>query len=243
MSKPVLHVFLISHYCEKARWALDHLGIEHSVNLLSPLNHSKTAGQIGAKGTGLPILQTDDGVIQGSAQIIAWASQHSAASKLLINEESTALERRFDDVLGIHVRRWYYSEALLDCPEIVRPVFAKGSGLLGGLLLKLAWPKVTQVMIKKLDLGPEQEIESKQIVEAELDWLDSILSDGREFLVGNELSNADLAAASLIAPMFELNEHPASSLFSLPERAQQRVDTWQGRPFHAYLQRLYREYR
>ncbi len=243
MIKPILHVFLISHYCEKARWALDRCGIDYELNLLSPINHVKTARAIGAAGSGLPILQVGDETIQGSAQIVAWANQHSRSLELLINDKSIALEERFDDLLGVHIRRWYYSESLIDCPEIVRPVFAEGSGLLGRLTLKLVWPKVVGVMIKRMDLGSEQELESKAIVETELEWLDTLVSDGRTFLVGDALSNADIAAASLIAPMFEPDKHPASSVFSLPTRVEQTVGKWKDRPFARYLTHLYQHYR
>jgi glutathione S-transferase len=36
MTPPQLYVFAISHYCEKARRALDYLGIEHEIKYLAP---------------------------------------------------------------------------------------------------------------------------------------------------------------------------------------------------------------
>ena len=114
MQKPILHVFLISHYCEKARWALDLAGVDYSVNLLSPLKHAKTTKRIGAKRSALPILQCESDLIQGSADIIAWANEQaslSGDSVLRFTDESVDMEKRLDDILGVHVRRWFYSES------------------------------------------------------------------------------------------------------------------------------------
>lgn len=248
MKKPILHVFLISHYCEKARWALDLCGVDYRVNFLSPVNYVKTAKALGLKRSALPILETSSGVIQGSAKIIAWAneqpmSQDKERPKIVISEESIALEKRLDDVLGIHVRRWFYSESLLDCPQTIKPVFANGLGVVDKAILSLAWPKVVATMIKLLDLGKEQEIESKARVITEVDWLDSLLSDGRPFLVGNSLSNADITAASLMAPMFGPESHPASRILTLPPRAASQADEWRSRPFAKWLITTYEQHR
>jgi glutathione S-transferase len=242
MQKPILHVFLISHYCEKARWALDLCGVEYQLSLLSPLSHASNAKKIGAKRSSLPILETSTGVIQGSAEIIKWANDQARINErpgLLITPESKAIEKRLDDVLGIHVRRWFYSEALLDCPETVRPVFAHGSGLFGRLTLRLAWPKVVASMVKRMGLGVDQENESKEIVSSELDWLDSLLENDSSFLTGGALSNADIAAASLMAPMLSPESHPASGLITLPPRASELAEQWSQRPFTKWLTELY----
>lgn len=246
MKKPVLYVFLISHYCEKARWALDYCGIDYQLKTLMPATHSKVTQRIGAKGSGLPILQTQSEVIQGSAAIIDWAqkkAQENDEHSLLVNAESNALEKKADDVLGIHIRRWFYSEALVDCPEIVKPVFSKGASLKDKFILQLAWPKIVSVMIKKMDLGYEQEQESKKIVLAELDKLDSLLTGSPKYLVDNQFSNADIALASLIAPFFRPKEHPASSVFNLPPRIQQELPSLEARPSSQWLNALYRNKR
>ena len=242
MSKPILYVFLISHYCEKARWALDYCGVDYKLKVLSPIEYRKKAESIGAKSSALPILQLEDEVIQGSAEIIAWSNAKAleeGRQGLILNEESIAIEKRLDDVLGVHVRRWFYSEALLDCPEIVLPVFSKGSGFIKRLLIKAAWPTVVRFMIKGMDLGPTQEQESKEIVLKELDWLDSLLSDSTDYLCGNSLSNADIAAASLMAPMISPPTHPASDVMSLPPRVAATAIELSERPFAKWVSALY----
>jgi hypothetical protein len=37
-----------------------------------------------------------------------------------------ALEQRLDDVIGVHVRPFYCSDALTNAPASVRPIFSSG---------------------------------------------------------------------------------------------------------------------
>jgi len=183
-----------------------------------------------------------DEVIQGSADIITWSNTQALEQgrpSLDISEESIAIEKRLDEVLGVHVRRWFYSESLLDCPEIVLPVFSKGSGFIKRLLIKAAWPTIIQSMIKRMALGPKQERESKEIVLKELDWLDSLLAKSPNYLCGSSLSNADIAAASLLAPMFSPPSHPASEVMSLPPRVSASAVELAERPFAKWILTLY----
>jgi hypothetical protein len=40
--------------------------------------------------------------------------------------QARAIEKRLDDVLGVHVRRFFYSYALTSMPLAVRPLFSEG---------------------------------------------------------------------------------------------------------------------
>lgn len=242
MSSATLYVFSISHYCEKAKWALDLCNIDYETKVLIPPSYARATQQLGTTSPSVPILQTADGeVIQGSPGIVVWANSQN--QRFDVSEESIRIEQRLDAALGIHIRRWFYSEALLDCPQIVKPCFTYEAHFLDKIIMGFAWPKVVPMMIKRMDLGPRQELESKAIVERELDWLEEKLADGRQYLYGGKLSNADIAAASLIAPAFGPKEHPLSSVFSLPPRIASTVKAWEGRPIELWLKSLYREYR
>lgn len=128
---PVLYVFAISHYCEKARWTLDYLGIDYALVHLPPGTHAQVANELGAPTSSLPILAVGETVIQGSDAIFDWAS---AASKktdrrlepdVSLQKEARLIEQRLDAIAGVQTRRYFYSEALVEHPEIVLPVFAK----------------------------------------------------------------------------------------------------------------------
>ena len=248
MKKPVLYVFAISHYCEKARWALDYLAIQHELKHLPPGLHIPITRKLGASQTALPILVADGEVIEGSSSIIGWADARatSRGKRLTPGENSVTwreIEKRLDDVLGVHLRRYYYSEALLDQPQTVRPIFAQGLSLPQRFLLSFAWRQICKRMITGMDLGTRQGDESRQIVLAELDWLDALLADGRRFLVGDRFSRADLTAASLLAPVARPDEHPSYQHLQIPPGVAADLVSWEQRPSIAWVRDIYHQFR
>ena len=76
-TKPRLVTFGISHYCEKARWALDWHGIDYEEISWAPGVHQILAKRCGAESSILPILLHGNGVTQGSDNIIDWADQNA----------------------------------------------------------------------------------------------------------------------------------------------------------------------
>ena len=249
MSPPVLYVFAISHYCEKARWALDSLGLEYALRHLAPGSHMQVTQQLGAAGSSLPLLVSAKRVVQGSGAILDWAESAVAGSPGRLSpapelaDECRALERRLDDVAGVHVRRYYYSEAILEHPGSVRPIFARDLPPSERRSLDESWDLVCRLMVGSMDLGPEQREESRRIVEAELDWFDGLLRDGRRFLVGDRFSRADLTAASLLAPLALPPEHPTYAALELPPRTRADLARWAERPTLAWVREIYREHR
>lgn len=246
---PVLYVFAISHYCEKARWALDSVGVEYELRHLPPGSHVQVAEDLGAASSSLPFLVAEGRVVHGSDAIMDWAASAAADSSKRLNpdsefeEECRALETRLDDVTGVHVRRYYYSEALIDHPLTVLPIFTKDLAVLEGESLEENWGLVRQVMMGMMDLGPEQRQESRRIVEGELDWFDGLLNDGRRFLLGERFSRADMTAASLLAPLALPEEHPTYGMLSVPPLASADLALWSTRPTVVWVREIYSAHR
>jgi glutathione S-transferase len=248
MNKPVLYVFAISHYCEKARWALDYLDIDYDTYFAAPGEHREIALKLGLKVSGLPFLTAAGEVIQGSADIVSWADANAAtgAGSLTpgsLSTECADIEKRLDDVLGVHIRRYYYSEALVDHPGSVRPIFTRDLPLLQKLKTRASWSVIRKLMIKGMDLGPAQGQESRGIVDAELHWLDSLLAGGRDFLVGETFSRADVAAASLLAPLVLPEQHPTYRGFAVPPNLAADLEDWKDRPSLGWVRQVYARYR
>ncbi len=248
MTRPILYVFAISHYCEKARWALDSLAVDYELRHLAPGLHGLIAKRLGAPGSSLPLLVADGRVVHGSGAILEWADAATTNDSMRLcpdamREECRLLEQRLDDVAGVHARRYYYSEALVEHPQTVRPMFTRDLSFGQGLLLRAAWGRVRALMIRAMDLGFEQGQQSKQILEQELDWFDGLLSDGRRFLVGDRFSRADLTAASLLAPIALPPEHPTYGRLELPPRARADLARWSDRPTTGWVREIYRTHR
>lgn len=245
-TKPTLYIFAISHYCEKARWALDFHRIDYVLKFVAPGDHAKIARQLGAPRSSVPYLVANGQVIQGSQEIIAWADTESGDKPLTPGGNRDAwleIEQRIDDIAGVHIRRYYYSEAIVEHPQTVRPVFTKDLPFIKKVLISLAWGKIRGVMIKRMDLGAEQGLESKAIVERELDWIDSLLADGREYLVDGRFSRVDMAVASLLSPLAMPAQHPTYASLRHPPRLAADVAGWNERPSLQWVRDIYAKHR
>lgn len=241
---PILYIFSISHYCEKARWALDYLGIKYQVRILAPGSHLAQAKKLGLRRGSVPILQIGDEVIQGSSAIIDWAEQQAADATLVPSSDDAAqIEQRLDDVIGVHVRRMFYSEALVEQPHTVKPVFSKGLSWWERLKLQLSWPLIRNKMITLMDLGKQQGDESQAILEGELDWLNDLLADGRPYLAGDQFSRVDVTAASLLARIVMPPEYPGDDGFTHPPRLGEVAAGWREQPILQWVLRMYQLHR
>lgn len=166
--------FGISHYCEKARWALDWHGIAYEEINWPPGVHIILAKSCGAKQTSLPILLDGRTVIQGSGAIVDWTDRQARdPARQLTLADAREIEQRADRVIGVHVRRLAYAELLPRFPELAKPaLFGKASGphrLAGDAM----WPLSRRVMMRMHDIRPGAAAESRSILESELDWLDT----------------------------------------------------------------------
>jgi glutathione S-transferase len=103
----------ISHYCEKARWALDRAGLSYREEPHVQGVHRIYARRAGG-GLTVPVLVTDAGVIGESAQIIEWVDAKLAEPERLLPAEPSqrartqALCERLDERLGPSGRRLLY---------------------------------------------------------------------------------------------------------------------------------------
>lgn len=247
MAQLILYVFNISHYCEKARWALDHFGIEHQVKHVMVGTHRRIARKLGAVRGSVPFLQAGDLVVAGSSAIIDWGEAQRGAQAPSLSgddpEQARAIEKRLDDVAGVHVRRFFYSDALITDPGSVRPMFSNGLPLWQRMAVTMGWSRIVSVMIKGMDLGPAQGLESRAIVEREMDWLDGLLADGRPYLSGNRFSRADITAASLLSPLVAPRQHPTYAAAVFPQAVAATMQEWAERPVLRKVRELYTSWR
>jgi glutathione S-transferase len=87
-----LYTLAPSHYCERARWALDRAGIGYEEVRLAPGPHVPRVRKLGVPGTSLPVLERpDEKPLQGSARILDWAGLPGGDAELEARlEERTA---------------------------------------------------------------------------------------------------------------------------------------------------------
>jgi glutathione S-transferase len=198
--KPRLLTIPISHYCEKARWALERASIDYVEEPHVQLVH-RLAAMRTRTGRKVPVLITSEGALAESAAIVRWADLRLPKERRLVWPEAEAeiggLERDFDDVLGVEGRRWMYSSLLdTDVP------FRFGNETLPGWerrMLPLGRPVFRVYAARYLDAAPAEAAAALASVERSFDAVEERIADGRRYLVGDRFSAADLAFAALSA--------------------------------------------
>src|SRR5207237_6707565 len=106
---PVLWHLKVSHYNEKARWALDHKRVPHVRRAAVPGLHRDTARGLSG-GSTFPVLVLDGEAISDSTRIIAALEERYPEPPLYSAEpearrRALALEDHFDEELGLYTRR------------------------------------------------------------------------------------------------------------------------------------------
>jgi glutathione S-transferase len=242
--RPKLITFGASLFCEKARWALDWHGIDYQEVGWPPGLHQILAKRCGAEDTTLPILLDGETVIQGSGAIIDWADQrtHDRGRELTL-AEAREIEVRADGIIGVHVRRLAYAEMLPKYPHLAKPGLFRNVSRTHRLVGNMMWPLTRRVMMKMYDVTPEAASESRAKLEAELDWLDSKLSDDRSYLVGDRFSRADLTVSSLLAPFACPEEIPALREGTFPGDLVADTERWRQRPVMRWVKEQYEAHR
>jgi glutathione S-transferase len=204
----------ISHYCEKARWALDRAGLEYREERHVQGVHQIYSRRAGGHGT-VPVLVTPEGSIGDSEEILRWVDQRLEPERRLFpgggeaGERALALCRRFDIYLGRHGRRLIYVHMLPQRDLVIRFNNQGVPGWEDGLL-RHGWPMVTKVVEKALDIRPGVEAEDEAAVWREFDFAAEVLSQNGRYLGGERFGAADLTFAALAAPVITPPEYGIS---------------------------------
>lgn len=211
MARMLLITIPVSHYCEKARWALERLGLAyHEERHLQGFHYPKTYWV--SRNPGVPVLIDSGKVIADSTAILKHLDRYAAPGMRLYPDTTAerrqveALEDLFDETLGVESRRWFYFHYLPDSHAALR---IAGQGIPGieRTLAPLAFPLMRryaawllQVSASTVATGLER---ARQVVRQ----TDRLLADGRPFLASERFSAADLALACMLAPFVLPDEY------------------------------------
>jgi glutathione S-transferase len=193
----------ISHYCEKARWALERAGIAYREERHVQGIHRIAARRAGG-GRTVPVLVTPEGALGESEQILRWVDGRTSPEQRLFPTEPAEraeverLGRRFDERLGPRGRRLMYVK-MLGQPELMLRFNNQGVPRWEDRALRLGWPLAVRFLGRALGIRPGVEVEDEAAVWAELDFVAELLADGRRHLCGERFSAADLTFAALSA--------------------------------------------
>jgi glutathione S-transferase len=246
--KPVLWQIDISHYAEKARWALDYKEVDHVRRSLLPGTHIPIALFLtrGAQPT-IPVLQMDGRAVGDSTAIVAaldakYLDRPLYPSKPDERQRALALEDWLDENLGPHTRLLPFYE-LIQEPALFAEVAAESvPGPLGKAKPVVGAYARAYTSVRWGANSDEEAKRAREAIVAAFDKLEAELGDG-EFLVGESLSVADVTAASLFYPIVVPPEGPLSPELPRPPALDSFRESLSDRPGYRWVEETFRRHR
>ncbi len=199
----ILITIPLSHYCEKARWALDRAALPYREEPHAPLLH-RLATKRNESGT-VPVLVHAGTRFADSTDILKHIDRVSGGDVLYprdaeLRRNVDELEERFDKELGPHARRWAYGQALPQTRSM-RSLWSRDVPPLEASVIYVLTPMVRRLVRMAYKITPENAQRSLARVRGVFRQVDDLLSDGRRFLVGERFTAADLTFAALATPV------------------------------------------
>lgn len=197
----------LSHYNEKARWALAYKGIAHArrtpmPGFTGPVALALTRG----RSRRLPILQLDGRTIADSTAIIAALEECRPDPPLYpagpaLRSRALALEDYFDEHLAPALRQFVWHHTLADSDAVLDSLFTTPHPVRRRMIRATA-PAAGLMIRKDFAISEATAATALRTLREAMDRIESEL-DGGEYLVGDAFSVADLAGAALFTPLLQ----------------------------------------
>jgi glutathione S-transferase len=236
----------ISHYCEKARWALTKLKLPYIEEPHMPPFHQFATGQVGGKSA--PVLITEVSAFTDSTDILRYLNEIAPDNAKLyptnpeLRRQVEELEDLFDEQLGSAIRRWGYFY-VMDDYKFMQRRWCQGVPFIEGALFPVVFPWMRSVVRRGFNITPESAAQAYEQIKSIFEQVSELLSDGRTYLIGDSFSAADITFAALAAPAVLPPEHSMklASLQELPPKMASEISAFRETPAGAYVLRLYRD--
>ena len=200
---PVLWHLKVSHYNEKARWALDHKRIPHVRRAVIPGRHAGLAKKLWG-GSTLPVLIVEGESVGDSTQIIAtleerWPERPLYPADPDARRRALELEDWFDEELGPYTRLLVVHHTL---PEAALFLGTFASDLRGPRLFaaRASFPLLRRGVKREFGIDEDAVANAYEKLRAAGERFRRELGPSG-FLVGDGFTVADLTLAALAAPV------------------------------------------
>jgi glutathione S-transferase len=247
VATPVLYHIEISHYNEKARWALDYKQVPHERKAPPPIFHTFWALALTRKPT-FPILRLNGKAIGDSTRIIDELERQYPEPPLYPADpadrrRALELEDFFDEELGPYVRRWIFYEGLEDLTtaEFVDGALGNAHALVR-TMMRAGGPVVRRTLKLRYGINPEAATAAREKTRRAFDRIEAEVQPSG-YLVGDGFSVADLTAAALTFPLVRPPEAPHRFEGRLPGPVQRFRDEISERPSFKWVEEIYRKHR
>jgi glutathione S-transferase len=250
VAKPTLWHIPVSHYSEKARWALDYKRLDHVRRAPIPGSHIPIALWLtqGASMT-FPVLQVDGETIGDSTAIVAALEELAPEPPLYPTDpgertRALELEEFFDEELGPNARLLVFHE-LINEPDVFAELASRT--VPGPLSQVKPLTGAYARAFTSLRYGAQRDEAAEAArakVLAALERLETELAAAKgDYLVGDRFSVADLTAAALFYPVVDPDEGPLPPGTPRPAAIAAFRASLAERPGVLWVKEMYRRHR
>ncbi len=245
MSMPELFQFKVSHFNEKARWALDYKEIPHVRHSLLPGPHKPKMQRISGQAQ-VPVLKEGNEVVAGSAPIIEYLEARHPDPPLYprdatARKRALEIQTRFDAEVGPAIRLAMFDEMLRD-PAYFASMFTSDRAVLVRLGYRLMFPGVRSLMRRGIKINPQN---AERALARTREAFDFVAKESRAtgYLAGDRFSVADLTAAALLAPGVEMDPSPFAYPKPFPPSLRAWWSRWRDHPGTAWVRGIFDRHR
>ncbi len=215
---PVLWQFAISHYAEKARWALDYKRVPHIRRSLIPGPHVPRIKRMTGQ-TATPVLELDGAIIFDSTRIIeaiekAYPDPPLYPADREARERALELEDYLDEELGVHIRQWGYF-MLMPYSSTVTALFTSQAAPGKRLFMRAIFPLMRPLMRSKMKVYPAEAGAARDRTIAAMDRIARELQPSG-YLAGDGFTVADLTGAAMLWPLVLPKQFPYKLPAAMP---------------------------
>ena len=243
-----LIVIPISHYCEKARWALDRAGLGYSEHRHLQLFH-RIPVRLAKGNRTTPVLTTEEGSYCESTDILQYCDRFVARSSRLYPEHDKAnivsFERVLDTEFGVATRKLFYFSMRAAGRSYFLKLNNQGAPWWQRAALHLFYPLASRYAARHLSITAKSVEQAGVAIGETLARVTEQLRDGRPFLFGDRFTAADLTFAALSAPL-SLPQNYGVRLpkrGSLPNVVAKLIEPYDCNPAIEFARRIYQEHR
>lgn len=240
-----LFLFPHSHFCEKAKWALDYKNISYQPTPIIPGIHILTLRKF-KKGTSVPVLLDGKTAIRGSGEIISYLDQKFPDKMLrpedpILYEKSLAFEAEMDRSLGKSIRAILYDH-LLKYPDFIRYCFMYPLPSYKHLIFRMGYPLLKSIVNKSYVRSDEYLEKSRFHFQKAIEKINTIV-EKQDYLLTSQFSRADLTVASHLAFIAMPEEHPFPWIEIPDEAVKNFYAEYQDQPAVLWAKEIYKKHR
>jgi len=219
---PVLWHLKVSHYNEKARWALDFKGVPHVRRAAVPGRHAAIAQDL-TGGRTFPVLVLADQAIGDSTRIIEALERRFPDPPLYppdaaARRRALEIEDFFDEELGPHARLLVLHH-LLPNARVLLGTFAPDLAGLRRIAARAMFPRAKRRIAAEFGIDRDGvELAYRKVDAAGRRFERELQPNG--YLVGEGFTVADLTVAALVAPVVAPEQFP----YPQPQRGHPLLD-------------------